>query len=388
MSRVRARLAEERGWGLISSILVVGILLSLSLPLLSMVDTQQNQSAQERKSESSFNLAEAALDASMFVLGKDWPALATGAYPATCSATSTSLNCPAPDLLTQTYTGGDYRNAVWTVQVRDDTGTEYYDPATVPSRPSWDSNHNQKVWVRADAQSTTGNRTVVALVKRIDRIIPFPRNAVTAGWFTVATGGNKVVVDTKGDTAQAAPVAVRCNAPAPSPCLDYRPDRDQVSPDTTSTAYGGTTAIAPEILESMRATAKALDSYYPSCPASPEGQMVFVETGNCRYTGGGTVNAASSPGIFIVGNGTIEFGGGMTFYGLTYAANLQHSTDTIVRIFGSATVVGSIAADGGGGVTIGSSGENLIYADTIWPNLNTFSGAAPVQGSWRELPAS
>jgi len=167
VNRIRARLGEERGWGLISSILVVGILLSLSLPLLSLVDTQQNQSANERKSESSFNLAEAALDASMFVLGKDWPALATGAYPTTCSAGSTSLNCPAPDLLTRTYAGGDYANAVWTVQVRDDTGTEYYDPTTVPARPRWDSNHNQKVWVRADAQSDTGTRSVVALVKRV-----------------------------------------------------------------------------------------------------------------------------------------------------------------------------------------------------------------------------
>ena len=397
MSSIRARLGDERGWGLISSILVVGILLSLSLPLLSLVDVQQTQSAHERKSESSFNLAEAALDASMFVLGKDWPALATGAYPATCSATSTSLNCASPDLLTRTYTGGDYKNAVWTVQVRDDTGTEYYDPAVVPTRPcqgasvgpcTWDSNHNQKVWVRADAHTDTGTRTIVALVKRIDRVVPFPRNAVTAGWFTIATGGNKVVVDTKGDTAQAAPVAVRCKVPAPSPCLDYRPDRPQVSPDTTTTGYGGTTAISPEILESMRAKAKALDTYFPTCPPSPAGEMVFVETGNCRYTGGGTVNPPSAPGIFIVGNGTIEFGGGMTFYGLLYGANLQQSTGTVVRLFGSATVVGSIAADGGGGVTIGSSGENLIYADTIWPNLNTFSGAAPVQGSWRELPAS
>ena len=394
MNPIRTRMRDERGWGLISSILVVGILLSLSLPLMSLVDVQQNQSAHERKSESSFNLAEAALDASMFVLGKDWPALDTGAYPPTCSATSTSFNCPSPDLLTATYTGGDYKNAVWTVQVRDDAGNppvEYYDPDPVngvPARPSWDSNHNQKVWVRADAHSDTGNRTIVALVKRIDRVVPFPRNAVTAGWFTIATGGNKVVVDTKGDTAQAAPVAVRCKAPAPSPCLDYRPDRPQVSPDTTTTGYGGTTAISPEILESMRAKARALDTYYPTCPSSPRGEMVFVETGNCRYTGVGTVNTASSPGIFIVGDGTIEFGGGMTFYGLLYAANLQQSVGTVVRLFGSATVVGSIAADIGGGVTIGSSGENLIYADTIWPNLNTFSGAAPVQGSWRELPAS
>jgi type II secretory pathway pseudopilin PulG len=397
VTRIRARLSAERGWGLVSAILVVSILLSLSLPLLSLVDVQQNQSANERKSESSFNLAEAALDASMFVLGKDWPALGTGAYPATCSSTSTSLNCPSPSLLSSTYSGGDYRNAVWTVTVRDDTGTEYYDPNVVPTRPcqgsqvapcTWDANHNQKVWVRADADSDTGTRTVVALVKRIDRVIPFPRNAVTAGWFTVATNGNKVVVDTKGDTAQAAPVAVRCNAPAPSRCLDYDPNRPHVTPDTTTTGYGGTTVISPDILESMRAKARALDTYYPTCPASPAGEMVFVEVGDCSYSGGGSVNSASAPGVFIVGRGTIAFGGGISFYGLAYAANLQQSTSTVVRVFGSATIVGSIAADGGGGVTFGSSGVNVFYADTIWPNLTSFSGAAPVQGSWRELPAS
>ncbi len=326
----------------------------------------------------------------MFVLGKDWPALATGAYPTTCSAASTSLNCPSPDLLSSTYTGGDYRTAVWTVTVRDDTGTEYYDPdpsTGVPSRPSWDANHNQKLWVRADAHSTTGNRTVVALVKRVDRSIPFPRNAVTAGSLAMSNNGNKVIVDTKGDTAQAAPVAVRCNVRASS-CLDYVPSKNQISPDTTQIGYGGTTVITPDILDSMRAKAKALDTYYQNCPSSPAGVMVFVEAGNCTYTGGGSANTASSPGVFIVGNGTIEFGGSMTYYGLAYAVNLQQSTGSVVRLFGNAEIVGSIAADGGGGVTLGSSGENLVYADTVWPNLTSFSGAAPVQGSWRELPAS
>jgi type II secretory pathway pseudopilin PulG len=393
MTRIRAQLAGERGWGLISSVLVVGILLSLSLPLLSLVDIQQGQTANERVSESSFNLAEAALDASVFVLGKDWPARASGAYPPTCTAASTSdLNCPSPDLLTRTYAGGDYTSAGWSVQVRDDTGTEYYDPDPVhgvPARPRYDANGNGKVWVRADAHSQQADRTLVALVRRIDSVIPFPRNAVTAGWFAITTGGNKVVVDTKGKTAQPAPVAVRCTQPAPSPgCLDYRPDHQQVSPDTSKPGHAGTTAISPELLEMMRAKAKALDTYYASCPQSPEGEMVFVEAGDCRYTGGGSANSAASPGIFIVGRGTISFGGNMTYYGLAYAANLQQSTGIVVLIQGAATIVGSIAADGGGGVQIGSSGQNLVYSDTIWPNLTAFSAAAPVQGSWRELPAS
>lgn len=391
MSAIRNRLREEHGWGLISSVLVVGILISLSLPLLSLVDVQQNQTAQERKSESSFNLAEAALDASVFVLGKNWPGALGAAYPETCTAASnTDLRCPSPDLLTRTYTGGDYRNASWTVQIRDDDGTEYYDPARVssPTWPRWDANGNKKVWVRADAHAAEGNRTIVALVKRLERVLPFPRNAVTAGWFTIGNSGNKTLVDTKGETAQAAPLAVRCTQPAPSPCLDYLPDRDQVKPDTATTGYAGDAALTPEVIELLKAKARALDTYSRSCPESPKGEMVFVEAGNCSYVGSGSINTADEPGIFIVGNGTITFGGNMEYYGLAYGLNLQRSPGIVVTIFGTAKVIGSIAVDGGGGVEIGSSGDNLDYADTIWPRVTSFTGAAPVQGSWRELPAS
>ena len=390
MTLLRARLAEERGWALVTSILVIGILVALSLPLLSLVDTQQAQTAHERKSESSFNLAEAALDASVFVLGKSWPAAPGTAHPPTCDASSTSLKCPSADILARTYTGGDYKNPEWTVQVRDDTGSEYYDPTRVPLRPSYDENDNEMLWVRADAHAAEGNRSIVMLVRRIDRTEGFPRNAVTAGWFEVTTGGNKVVVDTKGDTVQAAPVAVRCTLPPPSRgCLDYRPENDQVSPDTSEPGYSAVTVMPADALNRMRATARALDSYYPSgCPQFPDGDLIFVESGNCRYTGGGTANTPDKPGMFIVANGTLTFGGGMTYYGMAYGANLQGSTGIVVRIFGGATVVGSVAADGGGGVSIGSSGNNLIYDEAIFPLIKSFAAAAPVQGSWRELPAS
>ncbi len=390
MRLLRTQLAEERGWALVTSILVVGILISLSLPLLSLVDTQQAQTAHERKSESSFNLAEGALDATVFVLGKNWPAVATRPYPSSCTVASTEVNCPSSDILTRTYAGRDYGDRNWAVQVRDDTGTDYYDPAIVPLRPSWDSNGNGKLWVRADAHAADGNRSLVMLVRRIDRTEPFPRHAITAGWFVVSTGGDKVVVDTKGDTAQPAPLVVRCTLPAPSPgCLEYVPEHDQVSPDTSTVGYDADTVMTSDALERMRATAKALDSYYPSrCPQSPAGDLVFVENGDCNYAGGSSANSPDSPGMFIVANGTLSFGGGMTYYGMAYAANLQRSTDVVVMIYGGATVVGSIAADAGGGVRIGSNGHNLIYDDAAFPLIRSFAAAAPVQGSWRELPAS
>jgi type II secretory pathway pseudopilin PulG len=387
MTGVVARLREERGWGLVSSVLVVGILASLTLPLLSLVDNQQRQSVQERKSESSFNLGEAALDAAVFVLGKNWPAHPSTRYPATCTPQSTELTCPSAQLLTSSYTGGDFTDRDWTIQVRDDTGTEYYDSDDVPDNETWDLNRNGKLWVRADAHAAEGNRTIVALVRRIDRTVPFPRNAITAGWFQTSNNGNKVIVDTKGNTAQAAPVAVRCNQANPSSCLDYRPT--QVAPDTTQTGYASATTLPPEVIESFRAKAQALDTYYPSgCPSSLTGELIFVERGDCRYTGGGSANSASAPGMLIIGDGTLHFGGGMTYYGLVYGLNLQGSTGEIVRIHGAATVVGSVLTDGGGGVTVGSSGNNVVYADAIFPRITSFSGAAPVQGSWRELPAS
>ena len=387
MTRICARLRDERGWGLVSSVLVVGILLSLSLPLMSLVDGQQLQSSHERKSESSFNLAEGALDASVFVLGKNWPAVAGGAYPATCTNVSSTTGCPTPAVLASAYTGGDYTDPGWSIQIRDDDGTEYYDPATVPSRPTWDANGNQRIWVRADAHAAKGERSVVALVRRIDRTIAFPRNAITSGWLEITPSAPKVYVDTQGNAAQPAGVAVRCTNPPPSPkCLDFR--QGQVSPDTVTMGFAGNTAVMAETLDQLRERAQALGTYSSGCPSSPAGALVFVESGNCSYAGGGSANSSAVPGMFVVATGRITFSGSFDYYGMVYGANLQASTDAVVSIQGTATVFGSIAVDGAGGVRAGSSGPNVVYNDGIFPNITTFSGAAPVQGTWRELPAS
>jgi hypothetical protein len=358
---------------------------------MTLVDGQQTQSAHERKSESSFNLAEAAFDGAVFVMTKDWPAVETGAYPAQCNPASTTLKCPSADLIARSYTGGDYTDPGWTVEVRDDSaGSDFYDPAVVDSQPTWDANGNAKMWVRADAHAAGADRTVVALVRRLDSLEPFPRNAVTAGWFSVATGGYKVIVDTKGEAAQPSPIAVRCNEPAPSAgCLEYYPDRGQVSPDTAYTGYVGDSAISSEALERLRARAKALGTYYPSsCPTSPAGELIFVETANCAYAGGGNANTAASPGMFILARGTLDFGGGFSYYGLIYAANQQGSTGAVVTLSGASTVYGAVAVDGAGGIVAGSNGLQIIYDDAVFPLIKSFNGAAAVQGTWRELPAS
>ena len=391
MSRIETCLRQEQGWAVLTAILVLGILVSLSLPLLSLIDSQQRQTAHERKSESSFNLAEAAYDSMVFVLSNEWPSVETGAFPTTCTNTSATTKCPNADLLSATYSGADYSNPGWIVSVRDDSaGGDYYDAAQLSTAPTWDANGNARMWVRADAHAAGRDRTVVALVRRGDKLVPFPRNIITAGWFETGNTGRKVIVDTKGSAAQPAPVAVRCILPAPSPtCLNFQPERGQVSPDTSTPGYAGQTAVPVEALDQFRARAKTLGTYYASgCPATPAGELIFVENGSCSYKSGKVFNSQSSPGVFVLARGTITFGGGMTYYGLIYAANLQRSTGVVAGISGAATIYGAVAVDGPGGMSVGSNGENVIYDDRVFGFVKAFGAAATVQGTWRELPAS
>ena len=388
MSRIRTRMSDERGWALVSSVLVLGILVALTLPLISLVDNQTRQSVNERKSESSFNLAEAAFDVAVFAVGSEWPSVEANAYPDACTSESLSARCPDPGLLSQAFAGADYSDPRWSVQFRDDTeGDQYYDAARVADNLTYDANGNDMMWVRADGRASGRDRTIVALVKRQVRVEDFPRNAITAGWFETTNNGNKRLVDTKGGAAQPGPVAVRCNSGNNPKCLDYRPG--QVQPEVTIPSYEGPSVIEPDVLDRLREAAKSSGTYYTTtCPSSPRGRLVFIENASCGWAGGGSANTKDAPGMLVMANGTVDFGGGMTYYGLVYAANLQGSTGTLVRTRGAATIYGSIAIDGDGGYAAGSNGDNLVYDEAIFPLVNSFGGAVTVHNTWRELPAS
>ena len=387
MSRLRARISDERGWALVSSVLVLGILVALTLPLISLVDNQTRQSVHERKSESSFNLTEAAFDVAVFAVGSEWPAVAANAIEP-CSSATVVPGCPDPDLISQAYAGPDYSAPSWRVEFRDDSeGDEYYDAARVENNPTYDANRNNMMWVRADGSASGRDRTIVALVKRQARVEDFPRNAITAGWFATTNNGNKRLVDTKGGAAQPGPVAVRCSKTTNPRCLDYRPG--QVQPEVTVPGYEGASAIEPGALDRLRDAAKSFGTYYANrCPNTPAGRLVFIEDADCGWAGGGSANSKTSPGMLVVANGTVDFGGGLTYYGLVYGANLQRSTGAVVTTRGAATIYGSIAIDGEGGYAAGSNGDNLVYDEAIFPLVSTFGGAVTVHNTWRELPAS
>lgn len=388
-----AALRREEGWAVVTAVVAMAILLVLGLATLSFVDGQARQSAEERGRESVFNLAEATLNAQVLPLTRVWPSSPETALPGSCTETSTSERCPDAASLARIYDGPDLRTAEWTVTVRDDEledGDEtdpYYVLSEVEEEPSYDANLNRRLWLRAQARARGRSRTLVALVRLPEVVEPFPQNVITAGWFSTTNSGSRPVVVTEtADTKKSMPVAVRCSDPPRSDCLSFFPERNQVSPLNYQNDFSGN-AMSEAGLERVRQMAKANGTYYATCPRSITGRPVFIEQGNCTYSGGSkaSANSPEEPGWLVIASGTLTLKGSMTFYGLIYAANLQGATGPIVDLGGAVTVEGAIAVDGGGGVFAGANGANVIYDDTVFPELKTLATPGIVQGTWREL---
>ena len=85
---------DERGMVIVTAVMLLLIMVAIGLAVLSQVDTQTTQSRKERERESSFNLAEAALSAQTFVLGRRGTGTASSptrrAAPRLRAATSTA----------------------------------------------------------------------------------------------------------------------------------------------------------------------------------------------------------------------------------------------------------------------------------------------------------
>ena len=76
---------DESGAALITALLCTMVMLALGLALLSIVDTQANESTDEVTRDRAFNLAESVLTSEAFVLGRNWPDLVPSPNPA-CNA--------------------------------------------------------------------------------------------------------------------------------------------------------------------------------------------------------------------------------------------------------------------------------------------------------------
>lgn len=395
-TRIVNNLRRDEGWVVVTAVIVIGLMMGIGLATYATVDTQTAQSRVERERDASFNLGESALYAEAFVLGRDWPT-AAGQYPLECTQTTAAgtPGCPTP---------ADLRNALdssalpdlasgaqWTIRVRDNgspTATDY--DSTTDLEPNYDANDDGKLWVRADGVAKGRSRSIVGLMQREKLSESVARNVITAGHFYTSNDGNKVIVDTQGDSATGSQVVVRCTPGVDDPCADYEQEKGQVSPDRVYFEPDTPNAMDEAQVQRNRAQAIAEHTYYTSCPASLTGDIVFVETSstiNCKYNGG-EFNTAASPGTVIFTDGILELGGGeVTYYGFVYMLNPPDGLNDMIRFImhANGTLVGGVSVDGKGGVAAGSDKYNIIFDGAAFDGLETYGTAGLVQNSWREL---
>jgi hypothetical protein len=404
---MRARLRSEQGSVLITAMVLMSIMLAVGLATYGLVDSQTRESGFERMRETSFNVGEGLLGSQVFILSRGWPGTTGAQYP-TCANGSSNSKCPNGTTILSDFGGVDVARGVsWQTRVVDNaldtiTGSDeqtrctsnrnatpsFYSDSRLAGAASWDQNGDCRLWVRSTASIDGRRRTFVGLV-RVEQINEsFPKNTITAGWFETNDSGNKVLVDTQGNAAQPAPVAVRCPAFGPG-CADWEVDKGQVSPNTVTYNYPSPTALSAASLDRLRERAQSVGSYYATgCPPSLAGPLIFVENANCSYTGNDVYNSVASPGVLVFARGTLEIAGNVEFYGLIYMANLQNSTGLVLDLGGNSLVQGSVAVDGDGGVRVGESKVNLVYDPAAATRVVSYGNAGIIQNTWREIPAT
>lgn len=422
MHPVKKLLDDERGSVLVTAILLLSVMLSLGFAVASQVDTQTTQSRIERERESTFNLAEAALSAQTFILGRRGTGIPTRQYPLEgCSKTPPADDyfCPLPSQIEKSYNGAgqvdfDFASATdgWRTHVRDDrdpvTGqaVRFWDDEIInPANPkynSWaryDADGNRHVWVRSEAIVRGRKRAIVAWVRIEDRVINFPQYAVLAGKVAGKNNGGRGGRPLVNSTGSSLGIAVRCSTPPQSAtCIDLDPVKGPQlqPPGNYQLNYPRQSALEdPDALQALEDVARANGTYYAGCPANPNGKIVVVENaGDCRYTNSAPAapgatkccNTQANPGLFIVKRGKVDFGGNIEFWGVVWNANLDNSSDVdMVETSGTAAIHGGALVDGAGGVYAGSAGDNIVFYATAFENISSVGTAGVVQNTWREI---
>lgn len=423
-------LADEDGFAVVPALIVIVIVLALGAAVLATVNTQSHQSGAQRAKEGSFQVAESALNSQVLQLSRNW-ATSAAPYPTCNQASPSSPKCTGT-ALAPNYTGttgggsgpsggSDFLTTpTWSTRVLDDVGgNNYYSDSLATQSPApcaCDGNNNGNVWVRSQAIVGGQKSVLVSLVAQSPpRLEALPSASVIAGYFNTTNEGKKIIVDAAGTSAAPGAVAVRCNSgPGKGdPCLNYDPDKGQLSPangfqkgyidGTGSPSATNRTSLDNDALARLKLRAQSLGTYYATgCPASLTGALVYIENptnATCSYTSNTQWNSAASPGVVIMGGGQLEVGGTSDFYGFIYNANRQGTAPSsgpctaayqnpVIYLTGDTVIHGAISVDGCGGVNAGASGANIVFNANVFNNVVSTGTAGAVKNSFRIVPTS
>jgi hypothetical protein len=408
---MRRNLQSERGTAIVMAIVLMTMMVAVGLAAYSFVDTQQKASVQERQRESSFNLAEAALNSQSFVLSRRWAGAASSfaTTTPTCSkSTGVAVQCPDPAQLAAAYNTPDYAvGSTWKTTVYDDRGSAagssspFYDSAIIEAKaaggldvtPHWDANHNNVVWVKAETVVRGRARTLVALVQVQENVEFLPKRVILAGQFELTPNGNGVYIKTNPDATSQHPVTLRCAINNPS-CAEFTPDKKNPQLDPPGAIVGGDfvgkDALEDDVKERLKERAIADGTFYDGvCPTDEQltGKVVWVQ--GCalgKYTKNNIWNSPTSSGILMWADGVLELGGKSDFYGIVYHLNNSNSSDNeVLRLRGGLTIHGGAFVDGPGGIDVGSNRVNITYDDNAFVGVSSYGSASIVQNSWRDI---
>ena len=408
---MRNRLDGERGSAIVLAIVLMTMMAGVGLAAYSVVDTQQGAAMKERQRESSFNLAEAALNSQSFVLSRRWAGAPTSfgsATPTCTSASSPALYCPDPAQLAAAYNSPDYAvGSTWRTTVYDDTAGDpdevgggespFYDAnvieATAEPTAHWDANGNRRVWVKSETTVRGRTRVLVALVQVQENVEFLPKRVILAGQFELTPNGNGVYIQTNPDATSEHPVTLRCNLSSPD-CSEMTADKKNPQLDPPGAIEGqqfvGQDAIEDDVKDRLKERAIADGHFYDGvCPTQEQlsGKVVWVQgCAEGKYTSNWTWNADGNSGMLIWADGYLELGGRSDFWGIVYHLNNENSSDDeLLRLRGGLTLHGGAFVDGPGGIDVGSNRVNITYDERAFVGIASYGSAAIVQNSWRDI---
>jgi hypothetical protein len=410
-------LTRESGSALIAGIIVLMVVMLLGTVAVQYANVQSHQTANERAGEAAFNLASSAIQAENTALWQAWPSTAATAYPVCTQSSTTGSTCPQSAISTgfsATYAGSVYASPTWSVQVIDDdlagvTDGNYYADSilTNSALAHYDSNGDNKLWIRASATVGGQTRTVVAMATRQTFVVDLPQNVLTAGGVTTENNGNKIIIEAKDPSSGlTGSVDVRCNAVGGTPvwrdpCAGWDPTHGQLDPagayqlNYVDPIMPYQTLSAGEI-EALRQSAQYGGTYYPAgqCPAEYTSGVMFIENANCTYDGHGTIWGSDSfPDAIVVYNGTLTLKA-ISFYGIIYMVNAQGSVpssgvctttqqDSVFSIGGSSAIHGGLFIDKCGTADLGDKGVDLAYDTTAFNGFRTYSAPSLALSTFR-----
>lgn len=427
-ARVLDHLRSDDGIAIVVAIILMTLMLSFGAAAITLSDSQQKLTGNQRQRETSFNIAEAALNAQVTQLSDHWIGIngSTGSAPPFTPCPGGNY-CPDSTELTSLVPSADTTaTPIWKTRVFDnDDGLEtYYDDTKAGAQCGCDKNDDGKVWVRAQATVRGRTRTIVSLVQQQTQPESVPHAAIIAGSLTITNNGNKEIID-----AGSGVLAVRCEVPpvtspepSQSPCLGQPLGTGSTKTEASWTQllstqisgfagheqnYPSPSVFTQDQITRFLDTAKAQNTYYTGCPSSLSGKLVVIDTiGECAYQGGGSdvaYNSQEDPGFVIMlrSGSSLSLSGNRTYYGIVYHANMgspptlnsaPQSSGTLVTVQGNARIRGGVIIDGPGRIQAGSSGNapevNIEFDDHGYDAVKSFAGAGIIQNSWREIQAA